>query len=140
MNIVKDIIEENAMSGKLKITEKKGGGDTTDTDSPEKSKSKKRSESSVDKVDPKNMKITLPLSKIDKHSISSMSKNSQETDSIPRGKKSRTIPGPSVKALKVTQDEYDTEKDNKVSSSVEISIQESVCVTPHPLLKTPPKS
>ena len=29
------------MSGKLKITEKTGGGDTTDTDSPEKSKSKK---------------------------------------------------------------------------------------------------
>ena len=41
MNIVKDIIEENAMSGKLKISEKTGGGDTTDTDSPEKSKSKK---------------------------------------------------------------------------------------------------
>ena len=53
MNIVKDIIEENAMSGKLKIKEKTGGGDTTDTDSPEKSESKKISESSLDKVDPK---------------------------------------------------------------------------------------
>ena len=41
MDIVKEIIEEDAMSGKLKITEKKKGGDTTDTDSPEKSKSKK---------------------------------------------------------------------------------------------------
>ena len=41
MNIDKDIIEENAMSGKLKIIDKTGGGDTTDTDSPEKSKSKK---------------------------------------------------------------------------------------------------
>ena len=41
MNIVKDIIEENAMSGKLKITENTGGGYTTDTDLPEKSKSKK---------------------------------------------------------------------------------------------------
>ena len=30
------------------------------------------------------------------------------------------------------------EKDNKVSSSVEVSRQEFVCVTPHPLLKTPP--
>ena len=40
MNIDKDITEEIAMSGKLKITEKTGGGDTTDTDSPEKSKSK----------------------------------------------------------------------------------------------------
>ena len=54
------------------------------------------------------------------------------------GKKSRTIPGPSVKALKVTQDEDDTEKDNKVISSVEGSRQESVCVSPHPLLNTPP--
>ena len=67
VNIDKDIIEENAMSGKLKITEKTGGGDITDTDSPEKSKSKKRSESSLDQVDPKNVKITLSLSKIVKH-------------------------------------------------------------------------
>ena len=41
MDIVKEIIEENAMSGKLKITEKTKGGNTTDTDSPDKSKSKK---------------------------------------------------------------------------------------------------
>ena len=41
MDIVKDIIEENAMSGKIKITEKTGGGDTTDTDSSDKSKNKK---------------------------------------------------------------------------------------------------
>ena len=53
MDIVKEIIEEDTMRGKLKITEKTGGGDTTDIDSPEKSKSKKRSESSLDKVDPK---------------------------------------------------------------------------------------
>ena len=39
MDIVKDIIEEDEMSGELKITEKKKGGDTTDTDSPDKSKS-----------------------------------------------------------------------------------------------------
>ena len=92
MDIVKEIIEENAMSGKLKITEKTGGGDTTDTDSPEKSKSKKRSESSWDKVDPKNMKITLSLSKIDELSISSMSKHSQKTDSIPRKKNQGQYP------------------------------------------------
>ena len=98
------------MSGKLKIIENTKGGDTTDTDSPEKYKSKKRSESSLDKVDPKNMKITLPSSKIDKHSLSIMSKHSHETDSIPRIKKLRTIPAPIVKALKVTQYEYDMEK------------------------------
>ena len=86
MDMVKEIIEEAAMSGKLKTTEKTGGGDTTDTDSPEKSKSTKRSESSLDKVDPKNMKITLLSSKIDERSLSSMSKHSHETDSIPRKK------------------------------------------------------
>ena len=45
MDIDKDIIEENAMSGKLKITEKTGGGDTIESDSPdspENSKSKKK--------------------------------------------------------------------------------------------------
>ena len=86
MDIVKDIIEEDAMSGKLKITEKTKDGDTTDIDSPEKSKGKKRSESSLDKFDPKNMKITLPSSKIDERSLSSMSKHSHKTDSIPREK------------------------------------------------------
>ena len=34
MDVVKDIIEENAMSGNLKITDKTGGGDTTATVSP----------------------------------------------------------------------------------------------------------
>ena len=87
MNIDKDIIEENAMSGILKITEKIGGGNTTDTDSPEKSKSKNISESSLDQVDSKNVKITLPLSEIDESSMSSMSKHSHKTDSIPRKKK-----------------------------------------------------
>ena len=41
MDITEEIIEEEAMSGKLKITENTKGGDTTDTDTPEKSKSKK---------------------------------------------------------------------------------------------------
>ena len=86
MDIVKEIIEEDAMSGKLKTTEKTKGGDTIDIDSPEKCRSRKRSESSLDKVDPKNMKITLPSSKIDDRSLSSMSKHSQETDSITRKK------------------------------------------------------
>ena len=54
-------------------------------------------------------------------------------------KKSRTIPGPSVKALQVTQYKYDLDKDNKVSSSVEGPRHTSVCVSPHPLLNTPPQ-
>ena len=41
MDIVEEIIDEEAMSGKLKITENTKVGNTTDTDSPEKSKSKK---------------------------------------------------------------------------------------------------
>ena len=77
------------MSGKLKITQNKKGGDTTDTDTPEKYKSKKISESSLDKDDPKDMKITLPSSKSDDSSLSSMSKCSHETDRIPRRKKQK---------------------------------------------------
>ena len=59
MDIVKEIIEENEMSGKLKITEKTGGGDTTDTESPDKSKGKIRSESSLDKVDKKKYENSI---------------------------------------------------------------------------------
>ena len=86
MDTVDEIIEEEAISGKLKITENTKGGDTTDTDSPEKSKSKKRSESSLDKVDTKDMKITLSSSKSDDRSLSSMSKYSHDTDRTPRRK------------------------------------------------------
>ena len=83
MDITEEIREEEAMSGKLKITENKIGGDTTDTEKSEKSKSKKISESLLDKDDPKGMKITLPSSKSDDHSLSSMSKFSHEKDKIP---------------------------------------------------------
>ena len=126
------------MSGKLKMTEKIGDGDTTESDSPENSKSKKRSESSLGQVDPKNVKITVPSSKRDKTSLFDLSKHSHKTDSIPR-KKSKTIPGPLFKAPKVTQEDYDLDKDNKVSSSVERTRQTYVRVSPHSLLDTPPK-
>ena len=53
------------MSGKLKMTDKIGGGSTTESDSTENSKSKKRCESSMGKVDPKNVKITVPSSERD---------------------------------------------------------------------------
>ena len=87
MDITEEIREEEAMSGKIKITENTKGGDTTDTKTPEKYKGKKRSESSLDKDDPKDTKITLPSSKSDDRSLSSMSKYSHKTDKIPRGKK-----------------------------------------------------
>ena len=86
MDINKGLTEEIAMSGKLKITEKTGGGDATESDSPDNSKSKKRSESSLGQVDPKYVKITVPSSKRDKTSMSDLSKHSHETDSIPRKK------------------------------------------------------
>ena len=50
MDITEEIRKEEAMSGKIKITENKKGGDTTDTENSEKSKSKKRSEPSFDKI------------------------------------------------------------------------------------------
>ena len=43
MDIDKYFIEESGMSGKLKMTEKIGDGDTTESDSPENYKSIKRS-------------------------------------------------------------------------------------------------
>ena len=89
MDITERIREEEAMSGKLKITQNKKGGDTTDTEKSEKSKSKKRSESSLDKYDPKDMKITLPSSKSDYHSLSSVSNFFHENDKIPGEKKQR---------------------------------------------------
>ena len=49
------------------------------------------------------------------------------------------LPGPLVKSPKVTQDQYDMEKDDKVRSSIEVSKHTSVFVIPHLLLKTPPK-
>ena len=61
MDINKGFTEDTAMSGKLKMTEKIGGGNTTESDSPENSKSKKISESPLGQVDPKNVKISLAI-------------------------------------------------------------------------------
>ena len=68
------------------MTEKIGGGSTTESDSTENSKSKKRSESSLGQVDTKNVKITVPSSKRDKTSMSDLSKHYHETDCVPRKK------------------------------------------------------
>ena len=92
MDINKGFTEEIPMSGKLKMTEKIGGGSTTESNSPENSKSKKRSESSLDQVGPKNVKITVLYSKRDETSMSDLSKHSHETDSVPRKKiKNNTV-------------------------------------------------
>ena len=65
------------------------------------------------------MKIALPLSKSDKNSFSNMSRLSQEDYKIPKMKKTKTIPEPSVTAHAITQDTDDMEKGDKVGSIIE---------------------
>ena len=77
------------MSGNIKITENKKWDDSTETENSEKSKSKKRSEPSLDKPNPKDTKIKLPLSKSDDHSFLNISRLSQEYFNIPKKKKQR---------------------------------------------------
>ena len=108
----------------MKITENKTGDDSTETENSEKSKSNKRSEPSLDKPNPKDMKITLPLSKIDDHIFSDMSRLSQEDYKIPTKKKTKTIPEPLVTAPEVTQDPDDMEKGDTAGSSIEGSKQD----------------
>ena len=119
MDITEEIREEETMSGNIKIAENKKGGDSTETENLEKSKSKKRSEPSLDKPNPKDMKITLPLSQSDDHSFSKKSRLSQEDFKIPKKKKTKTIPEPLVTEPEVTQDPDDMEKGDKVGSSIE---------------------
>ena len=92
MDITEEIREEETMSGNIEITENKKGGDSTETENSEKSKSKKRSDPSLDKLNPKDMKITLPLSQSDDHSFSNISRLSQEDFKITKKKKVKTIP------------------------------------------------
>ena len=68
------------------MTNKIEGGSETESDSTENSKSKKRCESSMGKLNPKNVKITVPSAERDSSSMSSMSKHSQDTYSVPREK------------------------------------------------------
>ena len=119
MDLTEEIREEVKMSGNIKITENKTGDDPTETDTPEKSKSKKRSEPSLDEHNPKDTKIALPLPKSDENSFSNMSRLSQEDCKIPKKKKSKTIPELLVTAPEVTQDPDDMEKGDKVGSSID---------------------
>ena len=65
---------------------------------------------------------------------------SHEHDRIPKkpSKKEKKTPEHLVTAHQVTQDPDDMEKGDKVGSSIEGSKKTTVCVTPHPSLKTPP--
>ena len=73
MDITKEVREEMTMSGNKKL-ENKTGDDSTETDKSEKTIGKKRSEPSSDKPNPKDMKITLSLSKSDEKSFQSCHK------------------------------------------------------------------
>ena len=88
MYLTEEIIEEMKMSGNLKkVLENKTGDDSTETENSEKIISKKRSEPSSDKPNPKYMKIALPLSNSDENSFSNMSRLSHEDVKIPKKKK-----------------------------------------------------
>ena len=69
MDLIEDNTKEKAMSG-IK------GGSTTESEATTNSKSKKRCELSMAKVNPKNVKITVPSTERDSSSMSSMSKHS----------------------------------------------------------------
>ena len=62
------------------------GDSTTESEATKNSKSKKSCESSMTKVSPKHSKITVPSIERDSSSMSSMSKHSQDTFSVPRKK------------------------------------------------------
>ena len=119
MDITEEIREEVKIRGNIKTTENKKGDDSTETEHSEKSKSNKRSEPSLDKPNPKYMKIKSPLSKRDYHSFSNMSRLSHEDEEIPKKKKTKKIPEPSVTAPEVTQYPDDMKKGDKVGSSIE---------------------
>ena len=89
IDITKEIREEITIRGNIQTTENKTGDYSTETENLEKSKSNKISEPSLDKPNPKYMKITLPLSKSDDHSFSNMSRLSQEDYKFLRRKKQR---------------------------------------------------
>ena len=86
MDINEDITKEKAMSGKLQMTDKIEDGSETESESTENSKSKNICESSMGKVNPKNVKIIVPSLARDDRSMSSLSKHSHDTYSVPRKK------------------------------------------------------
>ena len=78
-----DLIEDNTQGKAMSGIE---GGSTTESEATKNSKSKKRCELSMAKVNPNNVKITVPSTERYSSSMSSMSKHSQDTYSVPRKK------------------------------------------------------
>ena len=88
MDLIEERSEEITMAGNKKYSGNKTWADSTETEKIEKTISKKRSEPSLDKNNPKDIKITLTVPKSDEESFSSMSRLSHKDDKIP-GKKKR---------------------------------------------------
>ena len=57
---------------------------------------------------------------------------------IPRKKQKKKVSETSITGNKVTQDQEDTNKEAKVGISIEGTKNNSLCVTPHPSVLTPP--
>ena len=85
----------------------------------------------------KDMRIKIPKTTRDDKSCSIMSQ-SLDLVPIPRKKQNKKVSEISITGNKVTQYPYDTNKEAKVSSSIEGTKQTSLCVTPHPSVLTPP--
>ena len=78
MDLTEEIIEEMTTARKTN-SENKTGDDSTETENTEKKLSKKRSEPSSDKPNPKYMKITFPLSKSDEKNFQACHKTKDDT-------------------------------------------------------------
>ena len=88
-------------------------------------------------LDPKDMTTKTLKSAHDDKIYSSMYA-SLDIGYIPKKKQKNKVSETSITGNKVTQDQYDTNKEAKVGSSIEGTKNPSVCVTPHPSVLTPP--
>ena len=86
MDIDKDFIGENVMSGTRKIIEKQQVAIQQNQTHQKILKVEKYPNHHWDKWNQKKLKITVPSSKRDETSMSDLSKHSHKTDSIPRKK------------------------------------------------------
>ena len=87
-------------------------------------------------LDPKDMTIKTLKSAHDDKSYSSMSA-SLDIGHIPRKKKNK-VSETSITGNKLTQDQDDTNKEARVGNTIKGTKKPSVCVTPNPLVLTPP--
>ena len=88
-------------------------------------------------LDPKYITIQTLKSAHDDESYSSLSL-SLNMGHIYRKKQKKKVSKNSITGNKATQDQDDTNKEEKVGSSIKGTKNSLVCVTQHPLVLTPP--